>query len=213
MATTLDANVLPVSFVANEFAYGISAVPEPLLDIEATFRVFRHPVLFDQTLSELAYPHPGGYVTNIAQKGSHYLGAQNILEYHNQQWLGVGVGPGYFLEASQWFRGSNIFYNLIGLGIAGEKVPDFRRRFTLFARVAYYPKVVDESRGGVVIDQHRYPINYQLETFTAGALTRVGHGNGFLRYGITGELLQQMVNAPGDSTSISVFAGYLLRVL
>jgi hypothetical protein len=213
MATTLDVNVLPISFVSNEFAYGWSTVPEPLLNIEATFRVYRHPVIFDQSLTELAYPHPAGYVSNIAQPGSHFVGAQNILEYHNQQWLGVGLGPGYYLEASQWFRGSSSFYNLIGLGIALERTPDYRRRFTLFGRLAYYPKVVDESRGGVIIDHHRYPVNYQLETFSGGALTRIGRSNGFLRYGVTADVLQQMVNAPGDSTNISVFVGYLLRVI
>jgi hypothetical protein len=213
MATTLDVNLLPVSFVSNEFSYGISSVPEPLLDIEATFKVYGRPIIFDQTLSELAYPHPAGYVANIAQPGSHFVAAQNILEYRNQQWLGVGVAPGYFVEASQWFRGSNSFYNLIGLGIAVEKTPDFRRRFTLFGRIAYYPKVVDESRGGVIIDHQRYPVNYQLETFSAGALTRIGRGNGYLRYGLTADVMQQMVNAPGDSLNLSIFVGYLLRVI
>jgi len=42
MATTIDVDILPDLFVLNEFAFGFSAVPEPLLDIEATFKVYRH---------------------------------------------------------------------------------------------------------------------------------------------------------------------------
>jgi hypothetical protein len=209
--TWLNVAVLPVSYVNNQFTKSVSAIPEPLLNIEITARVYRHPVLFDQELWELCYPTPGGLVNNIGL-GQHYVPKQNILEYSIAESVGMGLGPNWFIEAAQLYRTSSQFPDTIGFFIAGEKIPDFRRRFSLYGKLMYSPKFVDEDH---VYDTHGQPlpINYQAVLFSGGGQSRIGRSNSYVNYGLQAEYFAKTVNAPANSTKITPFVGYVLRVI
>ncbi|HMD01506.1 MAG TPA: hypothetical protein VKG44_00950, partial [Candidatus Baltobacteraceae bacterium] len=141
----ISLNVQPFAYVNNQLSNGFSVVPEPQVNVTITFRLADVPMILNQQVGEFAYYHPAGSVGNVPPPGSHFVGAENVLEYNIQQSIGIGVAPGWFLEGSQLYRTSNEFVDMIGLGVAGEKIPDFRRRTSLYGRLAFYPKWVNED--------------------------------------------------------------------
>ncbi|HMD03347.1 MAG TPA: hypothetical protein VKG44_10330, partial [Candidatus Baltobacteraceae bacterium] len=61
--------------------------------------------------------------------------------------------------------------------------------------------------------RHQIPVNYIGFQFLAGAMSRIGRGNGYLNYGVQGEYFSKTVNAPANLIKLIPFAGYALRVL